>query len=253
MREIEARSGVQEFLNAYITDTAKTETTPSVALIIGRRLLDDEQEAIAGRGLTGSLHELTIGYDAVAVAVAEGSPLKETTVEQLRAGLAMKSRPASTLQDDAGSTPVRFLFGPANSSAYTFVRRNLLGDLESPESGARWVGDRDSLLDLVASGEGVAIGSWYALSDSARGIRTLALGETDSNGVAQKPVPAIVPTLVMNTYPLEMPIIGYALGNRNSLGNGFLNWIALSGDPQQYIANRGVEPENVRFRFEREE
>ncbi len=253
LREIEARAGVQEFLNAFITDTTRSDTSASVALIIGRRLLDDEREAIVSRGLEPRLHELTIGYDGIAVAVAESSSLKETTVARLTEALATKSRPESTLQEGAGSTPIRFLFGPANSSSYAFVRDNLLGDLESPEGGARWIGDRDSLLDMVAAGEGVAIGGWYSLSDSSRGIRTLALGGIDTNGVESRPVPVHISSLVMNLYPLETPIVGYALGNRNSLGNGFLSWIALSGDPQQYIANRGVEPENVRFRFEREE
>lgn len=253
LREIEARAGVQEFLNAFITDTTRADTSASVALIIGRRLLNDEREAIVSRGLESRLHELTIGYDGIAVAVAEDSPLRETTVARLKEALVTKSRPASTLQEGAGSAPVRFLFGGANSSAYSFVRENLLGDRGSPEAGARWVGDRDSLLDMVAAGEGVAVGGWYTLSDSSRGIRTLALGGPDTNGVDRKPVPVHITSLVMGLYPFETPIVGYALGNRNSLGNGFLNWIALSGGPQQYIANQGVEPENVRFRFEREE
>ncbi len=253
VREVNAREGVQLFLNTYLADTARSDTSVSVALIMGRRLLVDEGEAIRSRALDGQLHELTIGYDALAIAVPENSALKETTVENLKRALATEKRTGSTLQEGGGSAPIRLLFPSQNSAPYTFVRDSLLDGAESPASDARWVENRDSLLDMVAAGEGIAIGGWFPLSDSGRGIRTLAMGGVDSNGTATKPVPVHITSLVMDLYPLEFPIVGYALGNRNSLGNGFINWIALSGDPQQNIANRGVEPENVRFRFEREE
>ncbi len=253
VREIDARQGVTRLLNDFIADTSRADTSTSVALIMARRLLDDERDAIMSRGLETILYEMTIGYDGLAVAVPDNSPLRQTTVEQLRKGLVTEGRTSGTLQEGTGEEGVRFIFPGVNSSVYRFVQDNLLDSAERPAPEVFAVETVDSLLDLVAAGRGVGIAGWYPMQRRGDAVRTLDLGGRDSTGAAMKPVPVHVTSLVMGLYPLKLPIVGYTLGGRNSLGNGFLNWIALSSDPQQYIVNQGLEGENVRYRFEREE
>lgn len=253
IREIDARQGVTRLLNDFIADTSRADTSTSVALIMARRLLDDERDAIMSRGLEDVLYEMTIGHDGLAVAVPESSPLQQTTVEQLREGLMTEGRTSEVLQEGTGGETARFIFPGVNSSVFRFVQENLLDSAAQPAPQVMAVGTVDSLVDLVAAGRGIGIAGWYPMQREGKAIRILDLGGRDTTGAVMKPVRVHVTSLVMGLYPLKLPIVGYTLGGRNSLGNGFLNWIALSSGPQQHLVNQGVEGENVRYQFEREE
>lgn len=253
IREVDARQGVTRLLNDFIADTSRADTSTSVALIMARRLLDDERDAIMSRGLENVLYEMTIGYDGLAVAVPENSPLQQTTVEQLREGLMTEGRTSEVLQEGTGGEAVRFIFPGTNSSVFRYIQENLLDSAAQPAPQVMAVGTVDSLVDLVAAGRGIGVAGWYPMQREEKAIRILDLGGRDSTGAEMKPVRVHVTSLVMGLYPLKLPIVGYTLGGRNSLGNGFLNWIALSSGPQQHLVNHGVEGENIRYRFEREE
>lgn len=253
VREIDARQGVTRLLNDFITDTARADTSVSVALIMGRRLLDDEREAIVSRGLENRLYEMTIGHDALAVAVPESSSLQQTTVGKLRQALVTERRTDGMLGEGTGGEPVRFILPDPNSSAFHAITTRVLDSGAALARPVRTVGTADSVASLVAAGEGIGIAGWYPLQRNLDGIRILELGGRDSTGAEMRPVRVHVTSLVMGLYPLKMPIVGYTVGGRNSLGNGFLNWIALSTAPQQYLVEQGLEGENVRYRFERQE
>ena len=108
---------------------------------------------------------------------------------------------------------------------------------------------RDSLLDAVASGEGVGLLGWTtAHRDSAR-LRTLAVGFVDSTGTWHPPAPVHPTMLVTGAYPLKQPLVGYTFSSNNSLAVGFLAWLAKSQDAQYYLANHGMQPENVKIRI----
>lgn len=243
-----ARTAVQELINKYLADSLITDTTTRVAMILGRELLDDERQAIQEKGLDNGLIEIPIGYDGLAVVVPNSSPLQETTRERLKAALATKSRTANDVQEGAGTDVLRFIFTDPNSSAYNFIRQSLLEN-QPPASPARHYQTSDSVLEAVANNEGVGLMGWYpAHQDSAR-VQTLKMGFTDSTGLVHSATRVHTVTLVMDKYPLKLPLVGYTFASVNSLANGFLTWLALGQDAQEGLANRGLQPKNLRFRF----
>ena len=221
-----ARTAVQELVNRYLTDSIIADTTTRVALILGRELLEDERKIIQERGLGEGLIEIPIAYDGLAVVVPQSSPLRETTRERLEAALQTKNRTANDLQDGAGTEVLRFIFTDPNSSAYSIVKGSLLKSGE-PSSPARYFRTSDSVLEAVATNEGIALMGWYPAHQDSTRVQTLKMGFTDSIGLIQPPTPVHTVTLVMDKYPLKLPIVGYTFASVNSLANGFLTWLAL--------------------------
>lgn len=249
IQPIHARAAVQELINRHLADTATGDTSTTLAIIIGRELLDDERAIITERGLDMELKEIPIGYDGLAVVVPDESPLKETTVERLRRALTTQGRTAESLQDGAGGTSLRFVLPDPNSSSYALVRSELL-DTAEPAAPVAFRRTSDSVLNAVAAGEGISVMSWYrAHLDSAR-VRTLNLGFTDSTGLIHNPVPVHPSSLAMDLYPLKLRIVGFTFARVNSTANGFLTWLAQSA--QQELVRRGIDGENIRYRFEAE-
>ena len=246
IRKVQAREAVQQLINLHLADTSSTDSSAAVAIIIGRDLLEDEKSVVADRGLERKLMRIPLAWDGLAVVVADNSPLEETTVEELKEALVEKNRSLSSLQEGKGNTSLPLVFPSPNSSSYGYVREHLLGGGE-PASPVRWVGTTDSVLDLVATGEGISLMAWYpAHLDSTR-VRTLRIGYTDSAGFIQPPVRVHPTSLVMNKYPMKLHIIGYSFAGTRSPANGFLAWLSGSDVAQQGMAKIGLEPENVRF------
>lgn len=253
VRSVTARAGVEEMINTFLADTARSDTAVSISLIMARDLLPDERQLLEERNLAERLSTVLIGYDGLALAVAEQSPIEEGTVDGLRLALDREDPTANDLMPGGPTTTLRFLFGSPNSGPYAFVRDSLLdSDSSRPAAPASWVDDPSELVAKVAAGEGVGISGWYLLSDSTAGIRTLRMSRTVGSG-ERAPVRVHVTSLVMGIYPMKIPIIGFTLGPTNSLGNGFLQWVGLSEEPQRELATIGLEPENVRFEFTTEE
>lgn len=246
VQSFQPRTAVQELINQHLSDTSASDTAISVAIIMGRELLEDEKQAIQERQL--NLLDKKIGYDGLAVVVPTGSPLQETTVERLKEALATSDRTANALQPGSGTEVQRFLFTDPNSSAYSFIRSFLKTDSGTP-GPARFYKTDDSVLNAVANGEGIAVMGWYAAHRDSTRVRTLKLGFTDSTNAEHQPVPVHTATLVMKQYPLKLTIAGYTFDGVNSLANGFLTWLAVGQDAQEELARRGIEPENLRFRF----
>lgn len=252
IRETTARAAVRDMLDARIADTAAYDTSAAIAIIIARPLLDDERRVITERRYERTLLELPIAKEALAVVVPRDAPLQETTVEKLRQALLAEERTGAMLGDGGGTTPLRFIFPSANSGAYAYVRDELLGDGKDPAQPVRWVDRSDSIALLVGAGEGIGLIGWsVALRDSGL-IRALKVGSVDSLGAVTAPTRIHITSLVMGLYPLKIPVIGYTLAEANSPANGFLSWVAQAGDAQQWLVGQGLEPENVRFRFEAE-
>ena len=250
VRPVSARAGVEALINGYLADTAHPDTAVSYGLIIARRLLDDEQKLLVDRGIDNLLKETLIAYDALALGVANDSPIEEATVEGLRSALALADPNGNDLIAGGPTTSVRFHFPSPNSSSYAYVRDSLLSDSASPRAPAIWHDDPAAMLAAVTAGQGIAIDGWYTLSDSTDGIKTLRIGGGSSEGDG-RPVRAHTTSLVMKLYPMKLPIVGYTLGATSSLGYGFLRWVGLSEGPQRELATIGLEPENVRFEFTR--
>ena len=246
VQPMQPRAAVQELINRHLSDTIASDTAISVAIIIGRELLEDEQQAIRERQL--NLLDKKIGYDGLAVVVPTSSPLQETSLERLKDALATPDRTANAFQEGTGNEVQRFLFTDPNSSAYSFIRSFL--KIDSGSTGpARFYKTSDSVLDAVARGEGIAVMGWYPAHRDSTRVRTLKMGFTDSANVQHPPVPVHTATLVMKQYPVKLPIAGYTFSGVNSLANGFLTWLAVGQDAQEELARRGIEPENLRFRF----
>jgi hypothetical protein len=244
IRVVPARGAIEGMLRDEVGMANRTDTTASVAAVIGRRLLDDEQRAVSQSGV--ELNTFVIGYDGLVAAVASGSPMRRTTLERLRN--ALKSPPGYPLGLDSGggSGTTQFFVPNQNSSTFMIVRRELLAD-SNIVAPVRYFTTSDSVVDQAIAGNGIALLGWYrAHRDSVR-LRALEMGHNDSLGRYIPPVRVHPSTLVTNTYPLKQPLVGYTLAPVNSLANGFLNYLARSQDAQEYITLQGLQPENMRL------
>lgn len=238
LRPAPARLAMQAFLNAQVIDSTSPDTNASVVLILGRELLPDERKVITDAGYDSK--EYVIGYDGIAIVVPTASPIRQTTLERLRA--ALSSVDGASLDTASGGGSARFVLPDQNSSTLAVLRRTLLGD-SNVSTAVRYYASSDSVLAQVAAGEGIGIlGRYRAHLDSLR-LRTLPLGFTDSIGRVHPPAIVHPASLVTDAYPLKQPVIGYTFGIQRSLGVGFLAWLSRSDDAQRYLAfNAGLQP-----------
>jgi hypothetical protein len=241
---VPARTAIEEMLRADAGMTQRRDTSATVAAVIGRRMLADEERAITEAG--EQLGTYVIGYDGLVAAVATGSPMRQTTLERLRN--ALKSPPGYPLEIDSaiGAGTTQFLVPNQNSSTFMVVRRELLGD-SNIAAPVRYFATSDSVADRAAAGEGIALLGWYRVNRDSTRLRPLLMGHNDTLGRYIRPVRVHPSTLVTGTYPLRQPIVGYTLAPNNSLANGFLTWLARSQDAQYFLVYRGLQPENVRI------
>lgn len=244
-----ARMAVEQLINTQIANARGSDTTASVAAILGRRLIADEVAAIDKSRL--ELREYLIGHDGLAFVVPGDSPLRSTDLSWLRNTMSSPNARFSQIDSIGGDAPVRFLVPDQNSSTFMVLRRSILGD-SNIAAPARYFQTGDSVVDAVAAGEGIGVIGWYAaLRDTGR-VRALRVGYTDSTGKYSAPVGINAATLVTMTYPVKQPLIGYTMALNNSLATGFLAWISLSGTPQRYITEQGLQAQNIKYRLDME-
>lgn len=244
VHSVPARMAVEELLRADVGPAARRDTTASIAIVIGRRLLKDEQQAIDDARV--QLNSYVIAHDGLVFVVPIASAIEATTMERLRVALRGTEDNSMTL-DSANSTPVKqFTVPNQNSSTFMELRRQLLND-SNIAAPVRYFASSDSVVEVVVAEGGVGILPWYrAHRDSAR-IRPLRVGHTDSLKRYIEPVRVHPATLVTNTYPLKQPIVGFTLAPTNSLANGFLTWLARGQDAQYFLVYQGLQPENVKL------
>jgi hypothetical protein len=241
---VPARMAIEELLRADATIAERRDTTASVAVVIGRKLLADEESAARATGK--ELGTYVIGYDGLVAAVATGSPMRQTTLERLRN--ALKSPPGYPLALDSGGSAgtTQFLVPNQNSSTFMIVRRELLQD-SNIVAPVRYFATSDSVAERAAAGDGIALLGWYRAHRDSTRLRPLLIGHNDSLGRFISPVRVHPSTLVTGTYPLRQPIVGYSLAPVNSLANGFLTWLARGQTAQYFLVYQGLQPENVRI------
>lgn len=250
IRPAPARMAVEQLINTHIVNARGTDTTASVGAILGRRLIADEREVIDGTRL--ELREYLIAHDGLAFIVPVDSPLRSSDLSWMRSTMASPLARLSQIDSTAGNTPARFLVPDQNSSTFMVLRQTILGD-SNIAAPARYFQSGDSVIEAVVAGEGIGIVGWYtAIRDTSR-VRPLRIGYTDSTGKYSAPVGINPATLVTMTYPVKQPLIGYTMSLTKSLATGFLAWIALSGAPQRYITEQGLQSENIRYRLEMDE
>lgn len=252
VQAVPARMAVQELFDHVERDGSRLDTATTYAIVIGRELLPDEKDAATKGGL--DMKEYIIAYDGLAVAVPSSSSIRYTTLENLRRALASPTPVLSMLDSTVAGEPLRFILPDQNSSTYPAVRA-LLGD-SAITAPARYFSTGDSVLGAVAAGEGIGLIGWIpAHNDSAR-VKTLALGFIDSLGGIHPPAIVHPTSLVTGAYPIKQTFTGYTFASVRSLASGFLAWLSNSQDAQYYMANHGLQPENVKIRIvlpEREE
>jgi DNA-binding transcriptional LysR family regulator len=247
IRTVTARAAVQALLSAEVRDSSGADTAATTAIVIGRKLIGDEADAVKKGGFDAK--EYVIAYDGIAIVVPNGSPLKNTRREHLERGLA--SPQGAALLDSVpspASAPVRFLLPDQNSSLLPVIQSLLLHD-SMVAAPARYFSTSDSLLAAVAAGDGVGLLGWTAAHRDSAHVRTLAIGFLDSTGTWHPPAPVHPTMLVTGAYPLKQPLVGYTFSSNNSLAVGFLAWLSKSQDAQYYLANHGMQPENVKIRI----
>ncbi|HVZ38276.1 MAG TPA: substrate-binding domain-containing protein [Candidatus Kapabacteria bacterium] len=246
LRPMPARMAVQQLFDQFARDTARTDTSAAYAIVIGRPLLADEQEAIARTHIESK--EYLIAYDALAVAVSASSPLTKGTREGLKRALGEKAPTAAMLDTTAAPGPIRFILADQNSSTYSFVLKEFL-HADAVAAPARYYSTGDSVVAAVRAGEGLGVIGWWAAQRDSAHVRTLALGFVDSSGAHHPPAIAHPTSLVTDAYPLKMPLMGYSFSSYKSLAIGYLAWLARSQDAQYFLAHQGLQPANVKIRI----
>jgi len=246
VRVAPARMSVQELFDAAARDTARTDTSTTTAAILGRKLLPDELEAIRSAGYNSK--EYILAYDGLAVVVPVSSPLRSSTVEQLRNAVTAPAPIMSMLDSNAPADALRFLLPDQNSSAYV-AARDQLADGSGLTASARYFGTADSVLAAVAAGEGIGILGWLPAHRDSLRLRTLSLGFADSVGREHPPAIVHPTSLVTDAYPLKQTLVGYTFASNRSLAVGFLAWLAKGQDAQYYMTYQGLQPENVKLRI----
>ncbi|MDB5035661.1 MAG: phosphate-binding protein [Chlorobi bacterium] len=244
VRPLSARKGVQSLFDSPVHDTTGADTMATTAIVIGRKLFPDEQQASLRGGF--EVNEYVIGYDGFAVVVPNGSPLHTTTMERLRAALS-GGGPAGLDSAGAGGA-VRFLLTDQNSSAFAFMRSVLLHD-SNVTAPAQYISTSDSLLKRVAAGDGIGLLGWFAAHRDSAAVRTLAIGFTDSTRTMHPPAIIHPASLVTGIYPMKQPLVGYTFASSHSLAVGFLAWLSKSQDAQSYLVNHGLQGENIKLRI----
>ena len=245
VQPVPARMAVQELFNSVGRDTSKADTGTTYAIVIGRELLPDEKDAATKGGL--DTKDYIIAYDGLAVAVPGASPLRYTTLENLRRALGSPAPMLSMLDSTAPAEPLRFLLPDQNSSTYPAVHA-LLGD-SAVTAPARYFSTGDSVLGAVAAGEGIGLIGWTPAHEDSATVKTLALGFIDSLGGIHPPAIVHPTSLVTGAYPIRQTLSGYTFSTIRSLAAGFLAWLANAQDAQYYLANHGMQPENVKIRI----
>lgn len=244
IRVLSARQSMQNLLD--YRDAPASDTAATIAAVLGRKLLPDEQDVLGRAKL--EIKEYVIGYDGLAVAVPASSPYNESTVDRLKRVLAAHDANGAMLDSTAPPQPIQFFLSDQNSSSFAVVRALLLGGT-NVAAPVRYFSTTDSVLASVAAGQGITVLGWTVAHRDSVKIRTLRLGSVDSAGGVIKPVRVHPATLVTNTYPLKQPLVGYTFASPNSLAIGFLAWLAKSQDAQYYITRHGMQPENVKLRL----
>lgn len=242
---ISSRSAVQSLLDAFARDTARTDSSLTYAIVIGRTLLDDERAAMTKGGL--DVKEYMIAWDGLTVAVPVASPLSFCTREGLMRAIRSHEPTTTMLDSTSAAVPVKFLMADQNSGVYPFVRHQLAGDTDVA-GPAHYFVTSDSVVAAVAAGEGIGIMAWYAAHRDSVRVRTLPLGYIDST---RQPHPAVRVhpiSLASEAYPIKMPLVGYTYAPPSTPAIGFLAWLSRSQDAQYYVTYRGLQPANVKIR-----
>ncbi len=246
VRAVPARTAVQNLLTADIQDTSGADTAAVTAVVIGRKLLADERDA--AKRISFEMKEYMLGYDGIAVVVPSSSSLNSTRLEHLRRALTSPEGGALLDSLPGSGAPVRFLLPDQNSSLLPVISSAILKD-SAVTAPARYFSSSDSVISAVAAGEGIGIMGWLRAHRDSATVRTLAIGFLDSAGTWHPPAPVHTTTLVTDAYPIKQPLVGYTFSLNNSLAIGFLAWLSRSQDAQYYLANHGVQPENVKIRI----
>ena len=245
IRAVPARMAVQALLDEVGRDTSGADTATTYAIVVGRKLLTDEQDAMVKGGL--DVKEYILAWDGLAVVVPTSSTLRQSSLENLRRALTSPSPSFSTLDSAAGAAPLRFLFTDQNSATYAVIPQMLKGGKVA--APASYFATADSVVAAVAEGKGVGVLGWLPAQRDTTRTRTLWLGYTDSLGKVHPPAMAHPTSLVTGAYPIKEPVVGYTLAGTRSLAVGFLAWLSKGQDAQYYMANHGLQPENVKIRI----
>jgi len=202
-----------------------------------RAIKDKEREAAEKKGIHP--HEITVGYDALAVFVHKDNPLSEASIEQLakiygEGGDIEKWSQLDVEVPGCSSDEIIRVSRQNNSGTYVYFKESVLGKGKEYKLGSRDMHGSKDVVDLVAHTP-CAIG-YSGLAYATDDVKMLCVSKDGDKCVSPS-----VETAVDHTYPIARPLFMYTDGEPTGPTKKYLDWI-LSDAGQCIIQKKGYAP-----------
>jgi phosphate transport system substrate-binding protein len=183
--------------------------------------------------------EYIVGYDALAIYVAQDNPLNEITLDQI-AGIYAESGTISKWSDlgvqiPGGNDEIIRISRQSSSGTYEFLREHVLKKKDF-RLGSRDMNGSKEVVELVASTPGAIGYSGMGYNEPGK-VKMLKVA-------AQAGAPAVAPTVentLNKSYPIARSLQLYTLGEPQGAVKKYLDWI-LSDAGQKIVAESGYVP-----------
>lgn len=202
-----------------------------------RKMKDKEIKMATERGQNPVEH--VVGYDALVVFLHPDNPIKEMTIEQLKAIYGRKGK-ADNWSDLGVTVPgckgnqIVVVSRQNNSGTYAYFQKAVLGKKGKYRSGTLDMHGSKDVVDLVEKTP-CAIG----YSGLAYATDHIAMACISAEG--QACVKPSVETAVDRSYPIARPLFMYTNGEPEGDIKEYLDWI-MSDTGQCIIKNKGYAP-----------
>ena len=201
-----------------------------------RSIKDKERKAAEAKGIKP--HEITVGYDALAVYVHKDNPLKGISIEKLakiygEGGDIEKWSQLDVKVPGCSSDEIIRVSRQNNSGTYVYFKDAVLGKGKEYKLGSRDMHGSKDVVDLVAKTP-CAIG----YSGLAYAMDEVKMPCIEKEGTCVAPS---VKTAVDRSYPIARPLFMYTNGEPKGATKKYIDWI-LSDTGQCIIEEKGYAP-----------
>ncbi len=203
-----------------------------------RKMKDKELEAAKANGVDPVEH--VVGFDALAVYLHADNPMKEISIEQLRAiygegGAYEKWSDLGVTVPGCDSDEIVRVSRQNNSGTYAYFKEAVLDKTGEYKLGSRDMHGSKDVVDLVEKTP-CAIG-YSGLAYKTEHIATPAV----SKAAGEPAVTPSVDTAIDQSYPIARPLFMYTAGQPAGVVKGYLDWI-MSDVGQCILLDKGYAP-----------
>jgi phosphate transport system substrate-binding protein len=202
-----------------------------------RSIKDKEKAAASKNGVEP--HEITVGYDALAVYLHKDNPLSSVSLEQLakiygEGGDIEKWSQLDVKMSGCDSDEIVRVSRQNNSGTYVYFKQAVLGKGKEYKLGSRDMHGSKDVVDLVAKTP-CAIG-YSGLAYAVPEVKMPCVTKDGGKCVAPS-----VATAIDRSYPIARPLFMYTNGEPKGATKKYLDWI-MSDSGQCIIEKKGYAP-----------